>query len=113
MISVAEQDREVLQFLWFNDVMKEYPNMIELQFSCVVFGVSSSTSQCHNRASPGEISHYQPRMVTPISCSIYVNDVVFGAENEEHAYKLYQESKKRLIQPEKVHHLSTLTASSN
>ena len=42
MISVAEQDRDVLRFLWFNDATQDDPDMIELKFTRVVFGVSSS-----------------------------------------------------------------------
>ena len=35
-----------------------------------------------------------PEIVSAILRSIYVDDVVFGAENEDSAYKLYRESKK-------------------
>ena len=41
-MSVAEEDIDVLTFLWFDDVKKEYPEVIVLQFAQVVFGVSSS-----------------------------------------------------------------------
>lgn len=41
-VSVAKEDRDVLRFLWFDDVKKEYPEIIVLRFARVVFGVSSS-----------------------------------------------------------------------
>ena len=41
-VSVAEEDRDVLRFLWFDDVKKEYPEVIVLRFARVVFEVSSS-----------------------------------------------------------------------
>ena len=40
--SVSEEDRYVLRFLWFDDLKREYPQIIVLQFARVVFGVSSS-----------------------------------------------------------------------
>ena len=40
--SVSEEDRDVLRFLWLDDLKKEYPQIIVLQFARVVFGVSSS-----------------------------------------------------------------------
>ena len=40
--SVSEEDRDVLRFLWFDDLKKEYPQVIVLQFARVVVGVSSS-----------------------------------------------------------------------
>ena len=42
MVSVAEQDRNVLRFLWVDDIMKDDPRIIPLRFKRVVFGVSSS-----------------------------------------------------------------------
>ena len=42
MVSVMEKDRDVLRFLWFDDVFnKEDPNLIVLRFARVFFGVSS------------------------------------------------------------------------
>ena len=42
MISMAEKDRDVLRFLWLQDVSAEQPEVIELRFTRVMFGVSSS-----------------------------------------------------------------------
>jgi len=58
MTSVAEQDRNVLQFLWYDDVFLDEANIIELRFACVAFGVTSSvfllkaTVKHHLRAIP-------------------------------------------------------------
>lgn len=41
-VSVAEEDRDVLRFLWVDDVRKEIPEIVMLRFARVVFGVSSS-----------------------------------------------------------------------
>ena len=42
MVSVAKVDRNVLRFLWFDDVWSEHLKVITLRFTRVVFGVSSS-----------------------------------------------------------------------
>ena len=42
MIAVAPRDRDVLRFLWLDDVDKQVPNIITFRFTRVVFGVSSS-----------------------------------------------------------------------
>ena len=41
-VSVSEEDIDVLRFLWFDDVKKDYPQVIVPQFARVVFGVSSN-----------------------------------------------------------------------
>ena len=42
MISVDDHDRDVLRFLWVDDVTKAEPEIREFRFTRVVFGVSSS-----------------------------------------------------------------------
>ena len=42
MVSVEEDDRDVLRFLWVEDVAKEPPDIKMYRFTRVVFGVSSS-----------------------------------------------------------------------
>ena len=41
-MSVSGEDIDVLRFLWFDDVKKDYPQVIVPQFARVVFGVSSN-----------------------------------------------------------------------
>ena len=98
MISIAEQDRDVLRFLCFDNALLDEPTMIELRFTRVVFGVSSSPFLLN-----ATVKHHlekfiatHPETVTSILQSIYVDDVVFGAEDEDSAYKLYLESKQIL-----------------
>ena len=42
MVSVTKRDQDVLRFLWVDDVFKELPEVVTMQFKRVVFGVSSS-----------------------------------------------------------------------
>jgi len=41
-VSVAENDRDVLRFLWVDDINREHPEVCILRFTRVVFGVSAS-----------------------------------------------------------------------
>ena len=42
VVSVADEDKDVLRFLWLDDVNSELPRIKVLRFARVVFGVSSS-----------------------------------------------------------------------
>ena len=66
-----------------------------MRFTRVVFGVSSSpfllntTIKCHME----KFSSSHPELVRQLLQSIYVDDVVFGADSEENAFSLCKESK--------------------
>ncbi len=96
MVSVAEEDRDALRFLWVDDTNKPDPNIQVFRFSRVVFGVSSSpfllnaTIDHHLK----QFSDSKPDLVALLRQSIYVDDIVAGAKNEKNeAMKLYEESK--------------------
>jgi len=97
MVSIAEKDRDVLRFLWI-DITKDEPKIITLRFKRVMFGVSSSpfllnaTIRHHLK----ENASTMPGTVARISRSIYVDDLAYGADNEDQAYNLYLESKSLL-----------------
>ena len=42
MVHMAEADKDVLRFLWVDDISKPEPQVITLRFRLVVFGLSSS-----------------------------------------------------------------------
>ncbi len=44
MVSVAEKDRNVLRFLWIDDILKDDPKVVPLRFKCVVFGYPQAPS---------------------------------------------------------------------
>ena len=98
MVSIAEKDRDVLRFLWIDDITKDEPKIITLRFKRVMFGVSSSpfllnaTIWHHLK----ENASTMPGTVARISRSIYVDDLAYGADNEDQAYKLHLESKSLL-----------------
>ncbi|MCG8621284.1 MAG: hypothetical protein MJE68_04665, partial [Proteobacteria bacterium] len=98
MISVTEENRDALRFLWVEDVTSDNPEIVTLRFAHVVFGVSSSpfllNATIKHHLEKCASSH--PRLVSDILRSIYVDDIVFGASNEDSAYELYASSKEML-----------------
>ena len=74
MISVAPHDRDILCFLCVDDINKKFPKIITLKFTCVVFGVSSS-SFLLNATIKHHVEKYrdvQPEFVKIFARSIYV-----------------------------------------
>ena len=98
MISVRPSDRDVLRFLWYDDVQSGEPKIIVLRFTRVVFGVSSSpfllnaTVQHHLE----KFSSVYPDLVSRILRSLYVDDLVCGASNEDGAHELFETAKGML-----------------
>lgn len=98
MISVAPGDRDALRFLWVNDAFHSEPEVVTLRFTRVVFGVSASPFLL-NATLRHHIEKYlssHPELVTTLLQSIYVDDVVCGADLEEEAYALYTGAKEIL-----------------
>ena len=99
-VSVAEEDRDVLRFLWVDDVTKESPEVVVLRFARVVFGVSSSPFLL-NATVKHHIERYEEEdseFVETFLRSIYVDDLSTGGDTEEEAYQMYMKSKLRLAE---------------
>lgn len=100
MVSVAECDRDALRFLWIDDVNKDDRSVVVMRFSRVMFGVSSSPFLL-NATIKHLVERYKdtdPGFVEMFLRSIYVDDVTFGAEDDEDAYHLYQKSKQVMLE---------------
>ena len=100
MVGMAEEDRDVLRFLWVDDVDKVSPEIVVLRFTRVVFGVSSSPFLL-NATIKHHIEQYKeadPEFVEKFLRSIYVDDLSSGAPEINTAYELYLKSKLRLAE---------------
>ena len=98
MISVTPQDRDVLRFLWVDDVLKDVPSVQTYRFTRVVFRVSSSPFLL-NATIKHHLEQYKktcPQFVQSFLRSVYVDDVSFGADDDDNAYELYMKSKHLL-----------------
>ena len=100
MVSITEEDRDVLRFLWFGKITNNLPELQVLRFIRVTFGVSSSPFLL-NATIKHHIEKYRavdPTFVDKFERSIYVDDVTFGAGNEDKAFELYTKSKQWLME---------------
>ena len=98
-VSVAEDDRDVLRFLWIDDITKENPDVCALRFTRVVFGLAASpfllNATVRHHLQKYATSH--PALVQRLLQSMYVDDIITGANTEDEAFQLYEQS-KRLFQ---------------
>ena len=95
MVSICEEDRDALRFLWVDDVGSSCPQTRVLRFTRVVFGVSSSPFLL-NATLQYHLDQYAsscPELVSQLTKSTYVDDIISGAPDEEKAYQLYADSK--------------------
>ena len=98
MVGITNEDRDVLRFLWVDDVQKKCPEIVVLRFTRVVFGVCSSPFLL-NATLKYHIEGYKnedPEFVDKFLRSIYVDDLSSGAADCHAAYEPYLKSKLRL-----------------
>ena len=95
MIQVVEVDQDVVRFLWYKDVFCENPELQIYKFTCVVFRVRQSpyllTTTIAQHLSTFENIH--PDLIQNIKDSIYVDDVITGANSVPEAFAFYKYSK--------------------
>ena len=94
MISVILQDRDVLRFLWVDDVLKDVPSVQTNRFAHVIFGVSSRPFLL-NATIKYHLEQYKKctQFVQSFLRSVYVDNVSFGVDDDDNAYELYMKSK--------------------
>ncbi|KAL5472994.1 hypothetical protein EMCRGX_G027441 [Ephydatia muelleri] len=100
MISVSEEDRDALRFLWVEDLSSHLPRLVTLRFARVVFGVSSSPFLL-NATLRYHMERYRtsdPSFVDQFVRSVYVDDITSGADTEEEALELAMKSRQRLAE---------------
>jgi hypothetical protein len=96
MIGISEEDRDMLRFLWLKDAKDPHSEILKLRFCRLVFGLRSSPAvlgatiqqhlKTHERDNPEVVEHLRK--------SLYVDDFVSGAENDERALDIYKGSKQ-------------------
>ena len=96
MVSVDEADRDVLRFIWVDDILKDPPDLKVYRFTRVVFGVSSSPFLLNATIRFHLEKHRQEKeeLVQKLLHSTYVDDIISGGHTEDEAFELYMESKK-------------------
>lgn len=100
MVGIKPEDREMLRFLWLKDPLANKPEIVKYRFNRHVFGLRPSPSIL------GEtIAHHlnlfkqvEPEMCELLRKSLYVDDLLTVANNDEKAFTVYQKSKSDQIQ---------------
>ncbi len=96
MISIWPPDRDVLRFLWIDDINSQSPQIIIYRFKRVVFGVSCSPFLL-NATLKRHIEQYSndnPEICQKLTSSLYCDDVSTGSYSEEEALNLYKVSRR-------------------
>ena len=93
-IAVDLQDRDMLRFLWFDNMQKEHPNIIQYRFCRLVFGLTSSPAILSSVLMHHLIQRTDPKspVNSPLAESLYVDDFVGGASNDEEAFEIYHKA---------------------
>ena len=95
MVSITPKDRDVLRFVWFDNIQSDNPEFRVFRFKRVVFGVASSPFLL-NATVRHLMEGYEesfPSTVAKLLNSMFVDDMVCGSNTESEAYQLYLESK--------------------
>ena len=85
-IGISEIDRDVLRFCYFDDDF----NVKHYRMTHVYFGVSCSPFilACTIKNHIKKIMKEMPDIFEMLNSSIYVDDVFYGADSDEQAFKL-------------------------
>ncbi len=96
MIGICEKDQDMLRFLWLKYLESQHPEVVKLCFCHLVFGLRPSPAILS-----AVINHHlftyegsKAGMVQCLQDSLYIDDLVSGANDNEKALKLYHESKE-------------------
>ena len=96
MVGIDEVDRDMLRFLWFKDINEPNPKVVEFRFCRLVFGLRPSPAilgaTINHHLELYEDQH--PEMVNTIRSSLYVDDLVSGAQDDDEAFTIYKSARK-------------------
>ena len=96
MVGMTKEDRDVLRFLWVDDIQKSSPEIVVFRFTRVVFGVSSSPFLLNATLKYERCKDEDPEFMERFLRSIYVDDLSSGVPESDAGYELYLKSKVRL-----------------
>ena len=93
-IAIDPRDRDMLRFLWFDNVQGDHPSVIQYRFCHLVFGLNSSpailNSVLRHHLTQGKGHRYINSLLAE---SLYVDDFVGGAANDDEAFEIYHKAR--------------------
>ena len=98
MIGISNTDRNMLRFLWLEEPTNPNSKLIHLRFTRLVFELRPSPAILGAVLSHHLETHRpeEPELVELIETSLYVDDLICGAEDEAQAFECYSKSKTML-----------------
>ena len=97
-ILIKNADKDMLRFLWYDDVGKENPSIVHLRHNRLVFGLVSSMSILGETIRK-HIVQYEERypQVCNILKRLYADDLSCVADSREEALEIYRQSKEIML----------------
>lgn len=95
-VAVREKDRDVLRFLFWDDLNKQNPQTIIYRYARVVFGVNASMALL-GEAIETHLNKYkstEPGLVSKIEQGLYVDDFSSGGDTKQEIIHIYRRSKE-------------------
>ena len=97
-VQINESDRDMVRFLWFDDIGKENPAVVEYRYCRLVFGLTCSPSilaetiKHHVSQFPNEDSK-----ILNVLDKLYCDDLSCGVDTREEAINLYKRCKEIML----------------
>ena len=98
-VSIAPEDRDVLCFLWVEDIASPQPKLALYRFTRAVFGVNCSPFLL-NACISHHIGGYSDdrAFIEGFLSSLYVDDFCGGANTTPEAYQLFLKARQRMAE---------------
>ena len=95
-IQIAPDDRRMLKFLWLDDIEKGTPEVKQYQFRRLPFGLTPSPAILAStiRYHLSKYEESEPKIVSLLRDSFYVDDFASGAYEVSEALQIYRTSKE-------------------
>ena len=97
-IVINSDDREVLRFLWYDDISKEKPSIVQYRHRRLIFGLKCSPTllSATIRHHVEEYRNSHPEVVEILS-NLYADDLSCGAVSATKAFEIYQQAKEIML----------------
>ena len=95
-ISITPEDRDMLRFLWLDDVTKPKPQIVTFRFARLMFGLTPSPAIL-NGVIQQHLTRYlltEPAVASQLAESLYVDDFTGGAHTIDEGLHIYKTAKE-------------------
>ena len=98
-ISIADNHRDFLRFLWFDDIFKDTPEVTKYRFFRVIFGANRSQYLLNSviRFHASKYKNVDKEFSEKVAKSFYVNDFDATAKDISEGIEIYKKMKLRFV----------------